>query len=183
MMKKHRNIVLFLVKFFVVYFLLFISYAVYLQKSQKREDGFSCSSITVQVAKQTSKLLTFSGYKNQFIQHDKEMSIKLLIDGKYVSRVIEGCNSISIIILFLAFIIAFPGSLKATVLFGLLGSLLIYIINIFRIAFLSVMLYQFPEEQVLLHNVVFPLIIYGTTFLLWVLWVQKFSNYKKWKLN
>ena len=84
-----------------------------------------------------------------------------------------------LLVLLLAFIIAFPGSLKATVLYSITGSLLIYGINILRIAFLTVMLYKYPNQQVFLHNLVFPAIIYGATFLLWVLWVHKFSNYKK----
>ncbi|MFY8008070.1 MAG: exosortase family protein XrtF, partial [Flavobacterium sp.] len=58
------------------------------------------------------------------------------------------------------------------VLFGLL---LIHLLNISRIALLSVALYHFPEQEQLLHDVIFPLIIYGVVFLLWVIWVNKFS--------
>ena len=178
-MKRQRNIVLFLVKFFATYFLLFVMYSLYLQKTQKREAVFSCSPVTTMVAEQTEAVLTFFDYDAAHVQHEEEMSVKLLINGHYTARVIEGCNSFSIIILFLSFIIAFAGSLKATVVFGLLGSLLIYGINILRIAFLTVMLYKYPNHQEFLHNLVFPAIIYGATFLLWVIWVQKFSKYKK----
>lgn len=178
-MKKQRSIVLFLVKFFATYFILFALYSYYLHKTQDKEGFFSCAPVTTTVAKQTTSFLNLLGYKSSYVQHDKEMSIKLLINGNYIARVIEGCNSFSIVILFLAFIVAFPGSLKATVLYSIAGSLLIYGINILRISFLTVMLYKFPNKQVLLHNLVFPAIIYGTIFLLWVLWVHKFSNYKK----
>ena len=178
-MKKQRDIVLFLVKFFATYFILFVLYSYYLQKTQDKETFFSCAPITTTVAKQTTTVLNLFGYNASYVQHDKEMSVKLILNGNYTARVIEGCNSFSIIILFLAFIVAFPGSLKATILYGMVGSFLIYGINILRIAFLTVMLYKFPNEQMFLHNLVFPAIIYGTTFLLWVLWVHKFSNYKK----
>ena len=178
-MKRQRNIVLFLVKFFATYFILFVLYSYYLQKTQDKEGFFSCAPVTAAVAKQTTGVLNLLGYKASFIQHDKEMSIKLLLNEKYTARVIEGCNSFSIIILFLAFIVAFPGTLKASILYSIVGSFLIYGINILRIAFLTVMLYKFPDEQMFLHNLVFPAIIYGTTFLLWVLWVHKFSNYRK----
>ena len=40
--------------------------------------------------------------------------MKLIINNKYLARVIEGCNSISIIILFVSFIVAFSGPLKTT---------------------------------------------------------------------
>lgn len=175
-MKIQRNIVLFLAKFFATYILLFVLYSVYLQNTQEKGDVFSCSPITTTVAKQTSSVLNFVGYDTQFEQHDREMSVKLMLNGYYTSRVIEGCNSISIIILFLSFIIAFPGTIKATIWYSIFGIVVIYAINVLRIAFLTVMLYKYPKEQVLLHNIVFPAIIYGTTFLLWVLWVQKFSK-------
>jgi len=103
----------------------------------------------------------------------------VLLNDVYVSRVIEGCNSISIIILFIAFIAAFSGGLKATILYSFVGSFLIYIINILRIAFLSFMFYKYPNQQVFLHNIVFPAVIYGFTFLLWVIWVKRFSNLKR----
>ncbi|MFY0629784.1 MAG: exosortase family protein XrtF [Flavobacteriaceae bacterium] len=178
-MKKQRNIVLFLVKFFATYFILFVLYSLYLQKTQEKGDVFSCSPITTTVAEQTESVLSFFGYDAAHMQHEEEMSVKMLINGNYTARVIEGCNSLSIIILFLSFIFAFPGSLKSTILFGLVGGLIIYGVNILRIAFLTVMLYKYPNQQEFLHNLVFPAIIYGITFLLWVLWVHKFSNYKK----
>lgn len=176
---KQRKVILFLIKFFASYFMLFVFYSIYLQQTQKKGEVFACSPITTKVAEQTEDVLSFLGYNVANVQHEKEMSVKLIMEGQYTARVIEGCNSISIIILFIAFIIAFPGTFKATLLFALVGSALIYGINILRIAFLTVMLYKYPENQMLLHNVIFPLIIYGFTFFLWVLWVHKFSNYKK----
>lgn len=176
---KQRKVILFLIKFFASYFILFVFYSIYLQKTQKKGDVFVCSPVTTKVAEQTEDVLSFLGYNVANMQHEEEMSVKLIVDGQYTARVIEGCNSISIIILFIAFIVAFPGTLKATILYALAGSILIYIINILRIAFLTIMLHKYPDNQILLHNVIFPLIIYGFTFFLWVLWVHKFSNYKK----
>ncbi len=178
-MKKHKNVVFFLIKFFATYFILFAIYSTYLQKSQEKKVKFKTASITTLVADQTVSLLEVFGYDAGAFQHKEELSVKLLIDGKYTARVIEGCNSISIIILFVAFIIAFAGSLKATIIYSILGSLFIYTINVIRIAFLSVMIFKYPNQQEFLHNLVFPAIIYGAVFLLWVIWVNKFSNYKK----
>ncbi len=178
-MNKYKKITVFLIKFFGTYFLLFAIYAAYLHKSQIKENGFQCSSLTTKVADQTVSLLNTFGYHVTSIQHSEEMSVKLLVSGQYVARVIEGCNSMSIIILFVSFIIAFAGPTKNTILYVIIGSLIIYGINILRIAFLTMMLYKYPQEQLLLHNLVFPAIIYGTTFLLWIVWVQKFSHYKK----
>lgn len=118
------------------------------------------------------------GYDAEIEQHSEELSIKFMLNGDYVSRIIEGCNSVSIIILFLAFIIAFSGSFIKTFLFGLLGSILIYIVNVLRIIALSILYHQFPEYQTILHDLLFPAVIYGLVFILWITWVKFFSNLK-----
>jgi exosortase family protein XrtF len=177
--KKYKDTLIFLIKFFTTYFILALFYNTYLESSQQKKDIFKTSSITTKVASQTTEVLTFFGYDAHFVQHENEMSAKLLIRDTYTSRVTEGCNSLSLIILFISFIIAFAGSIKATVFFILFGSILIYTINVLRIALLSVLVYQFPSHIGILHNLVFPAIIYGTIFMLWVLWVHKFSNFKR----
>ena len=178
-MKGQRNTVLFLIRFFVTYFILFGTYSFYLNKTQQKEGVFSCSPITKAVANQTKTLLSVFDYNVEILQHTEEMSMKVILNNTYVSRVIEGCNSISIIILFIAFIVAFRGGIKETIIFGVIGSIIIYGVNIVRISFLTAMIYEYQHYQDVLHNIVFPLIIYGTTFLLWIVWVHKFSNYKK----
>ena len=49
----------------------------------------------------------------------------------------------AIMILFISFIIAFSGKFKATVLYTLFGVVLIYILNVLRIAVLTVLLFYF----------------------------------------
>jgi membrane protein CcdC involved in cytochrome C biogenesis len=44
---------------------------------------------------------------------------------------------------------------------------------------LSVLMYHFPGQVSFLHGVLFPLFIYGVVFILWVIWVSKFSLYAK----
>lgn len=178
-MRKNRTIIIFLVKFFVTYFILFGIYSFYLNHTQQKADPFTCSPVTGMVANHVQKLATVLGYNAAIEQNTDELSIRFLLNGQYVSRIIEGCNSFSIIILFLAFIIAFSGSLKATVLFGFFGSLLIYFVNLLRIIALSVLYYRYPNYQDILHNLLFPAIIYGLTFMLWITWVKFFSNITK----
>jgi len=119
------------------------------------------------------------GYDAEIEQHSDELSIRYLLNGVYVSRIVEGCNAFSIIILFLSFIIAFSGPLKSTILFGLFGSVLIYSVNILRIIAISILFDRFPEHKNILHDLVFPSIIYGLTFILWVTWVKYFSKLNK----
>lgn len=178
-LQKNRTIIIFLIKFFVTYFVLSGIYSIYLKQTQEKVNFFSCSPITKTVAnhvQQTAKMLGYDAYVEQ---NSNELSMKLMLNGKYVSRIIEGCSSISIIILFLSFIIAFSGSLKATILFGLFGSVLIYIVNVLRIIALGVLYYKFPKYQDILHDLLFPAVIYGLTFVLWITWVKFYSNINK----
>lgn len=176
-MKKYKNITQFLIRFFVVYFVLSGLYSYYLNKTQSK-NPFTCAPITEIVSSQTTSILNYLGYKASNVQHDQELSMKLLVEDNYVARVIEGCNSISLLVLFVAFVLAFPGKLITAIIFSVVGSIFIYTINVLRIVFLTIMLHKYPDQQELLHNLVFPAIIYGTIFLLWVLWVNKFSSIK-----
>lgn len=154
-------------------------YSSYLNSNQEKEILFACAPITEIVANHTVDLVEVFGYAAVVEQHQDELSMKFLLNNVYVARVIEGCNSISVIILFLAFIIAFAGKFITTIIFGIVGSVLIYATNIFRMAILAITILEYPKHQELMHNLVFPAIIYGMVFLLWVIWVNKFSNYTK----
>lgn len=160
----------------MVYGVLTFAYKLYLDYSDGSE--YYPDYLTNLVAKQTEALLDTFDYDTQIAQHPNEPSMKLIINGKYVARVIEGCNSISIIILFVSFVIAFAGKFKATFFYILAGSVLIYAVNLIRIAILSVGLYHYPWRSEELHTVIFPMIIYGMVFLLWMFWVNRFSNTK-----
>ena len=128
---------------------------------------------------QSETLLNSLGYQTQVLPHPDEPSMKLIINNKYVARVIEGCNSLSVIILFISFVIAFAGRLKPTIIYLLAGSVLIYAVNLFRIVILSIGLFHYPWRRDILHNIIFPLIIYGMVFLLWMVWVNRFATLKK----
>jgi exosortase family protein XrtF len=162
---------LFLTKFFGVYLFLTFIYQSYLMRSHSKVDD-----ITVIVARNTIGVLNLFDVAS-IEESNKDHFIKLFYKQTYVARVIEGCNAMSIIVLFISFVIAFSGKIKQTVLFILLGSIIIYILNVLRIALLCVLMYHFPSQEPILHGVVFPLIIYGTVFILWIIWVNKFSKY------
>ena len=141
--------------------------------SQKKK----ADTFTVLVANQSKTILTWFDASAYSAPHQREPSIKLFYKGKYISRIIEGCNALSVIILFISFVIAFKGRIKNTLFFIFFGSILIHIMNVLRIALLCMALYSFPKQEQLLHDVLFPLAIYGFVFMLWVIWVNKYSIY------
>ena len=171
---KYNLVIKFILLFLAVYISLSVCYKLYLDYS--KDSKYYPDYITNLVARQSEELINSVGYNAQVLPHPDEPSMKLIINGKYLARVIEGCNSVSVIILFISFIMAFSGSLKTTFFYALSGSVLIYAVNLIRIAVLSIGLYHYPWRRDILHTVIFPGIIYGMVFLLWVVWVNRFSK-------
>jgi len=132
--------------------------------------------VTHLVAQQSETLINAFGYASVIAPHPEEASMKLYINGQFLARVVEGCNAISVMILFTAFVVAFFDTWKSTLLYIFAGVVLIYGLNIFRIALLCIGIYEFPEQYHLLHGILFPLVIYGVVFLLWIIWVNRFSK-------
>ena len=172
---QYKPFLLFLGKFIASYLILTILYQNYLNTFDAK--NAEVDSVTQIVANQTATVLSWFDSQSYTMPHLKEPTVKLFYKGQYISRIIEGCNAISVIILFIAFVIAFTGKFKNTIIFILFGSILIHILNIGRIALLCVALYNFPQYEHLLHGVIFPLVIYGVVFLLWVIWVNNYSVY------
>ena len=172
---QFKPFLLFLAKFAASYLVLTFIYQSYLNQfdvAKMEVDGF-----TKVVAHQSQKVLSIFDTNSYTESNYKEASVKLFYKGKWIARVIEGCNALSIIILFVSFIIAFTGKLKPTVLYIICGSVLIHVMNVTRIALLCMALHKFPQYDSLFHDLLFPLVIYGVVFLLWVIWVNKYSFY------
>ena len=170
--EQYRPFFVFLIRFFLVYVVLTVGYQYFLDNN--RQQG-AADDITKSVAAQTEYVLDVMGFDANVRQHRSEPSMMLVIDDVYVARVVEGCNGISVIILFAAFVVAFKGRTRRTILFIIGGSLIIHILNVLRIVLLSIALLHYPEYEHLLHGVIFPLFIYGVVFSLWVIWVNKYS--------
>jgi len=107
---------------------------------------------------------------------NKSSGYWLFYHGKYVARIIEGCNAMRVMILFTAFIIAFRGKTTSSLLFIGSGIASIHLLNITRIVALTIALSSFPQFETALHDIVFPLFIYGYVFILWIVWVNKWAN-------
>ncbi|WP_446697946.1 exosortase family protein XrtF [Winogradskyella pulchriflava] len=177
LLTKYKLVIRFIAIFLLVYGTLTLGYYLYLNMSDGSK--YYPDYMTNLVAKQTNALLNGIGYDTVVLPHPNEASMKVIIEGKFVARVIEGCNAISIIILFLSFIVAFSGKLKTTLIYCFAGSIIIYAFNLIRIVILSVGLYHYPWRREVMHEVIFPLLIYGTVFLLWMVWVNRFSKTEK----
>lgn len=174
LIKKYKPVIRFILTFLTVYIVLSVGYKFYLDLSDGSK--YYPDYLTHTVAKQSQDILNSFGYETQVEPHTDEPTMKIIVKDKYVARVVEGCNSISVIILFIAFIIAFSGKFKVTLFYLLAGSTLIYVVNLLRISILSIGLFHYPWRREILHVVIFPSIIYGMVFILWMVWVNRFSK-------
>ena len=176
-MKQYKPFFIFLTKFLLFYIVFTFVYKMYLDQYDVAKN--EVDSFTEIVANQTEKLLGVFTESKASIPHDKEPSVKLFFKEKYVARIIEGCNAVSIMILYAAFIFAFSTEWKKTGLYIIFGIVLIHVLNVIRIALLASSLYYYPQYEEILHGTIFPLFIYGVVFILWILWVTKFSGHAK----
>ena len=176
-MKKYfilyKPFLVFLASFFLTYIVLTFLYQNYLGNFEENK----LDSITKIVGRNTEQVLLLFTNDASVQEIAPEPYLRLIYHQKYVARIIEGCNAISVIILFVSFIVAFSGKLIPTLLYLFGGSLIIYVLNVLRIAALSALIFYFPNQESLLHGVIFPLSIYGVVFILWLIWVRKFSKY------
>lgn len=171
---KYKSVIRFVVLFLGTYLVLSVIYSFYLDFSKSGD--YYPDFVTNLVAKQSSELISGFGYDAEVIPHETETSMKLIVNKVFLARIVEGCNAISIMILFTAFIVSFAERFKKTVLFILAGVVIIYSVNVVRIAILTIALYEYPEYSETLHGVIFPAIIYGMVFLLWMLWVRMLTK-------
>ncbi len=169
----YKPFLFFLGTFFFTYIVLTFLYQEYLNSFGENK----LDTITRLVGENTKQVLQLFDNKAIVEENKSEPYIMVFYKQKYIARIIEGCNAISVIILFVSFVAAFSGKLKPTLFFIFGGSLFIYILNVLRIGFLCVLVFNFPNQNQFLHGVLFPLFIYGVVFILWLIWVNKFSRY------
>jgi exosortase family protein XrtF len=174
---QYKPFFTFLLKFALFYFVFAFIYSQFL--NQFDVFNFETDSITKTVSNHTYHLMQFFNEDYQILPNKKEACMNVVYNGKYVARIVEGCNAISVIILFAAFVFAFANEWIKTIFYILVGSLLVYILNLIRIILLVKAIYFYPEYQEVLHGTIFPLFIYGVVFILWIIWVTKFSKYAK----
>jgi len=173
LIRKNKPVIKFLAIFLISYITLSLIYTIYLTISDA-PDIFTSS-----VATQTVDCLNYLGYNTTKSLNGDSGFINLFVNGKNFSGIAEGCNAISIMILFIAFIIAFAKGFKKTFLFGLFGIIAIHIMNIVRIIILVICIYHFPKYTHTLHSIIFPALIYSAVFLLWMYWVASFKQTEK----
>lgn len=173
-MKDFLPVLKILVRFVVLYIVLVLLYQFYLNSyAEEVVDPF-----TRNVAEQVASFQSLVGFPTVLVDSMKLHSVLFKTYGKFTTRMVEGCNVISVAILFSAFVFAFYKGTK-TFLYVLGGLILLHILNVFRIVLLNIIYLKYPKYEKIGHDYVFPAIIYGGVVMLWLVWIQFFALRKK----
>ncbi|MCX6313047.1 MAG: archaeosortase/exosortase family protein [Bacteroidetes bacterium] len=101
------------------------------------------------------------------------------IDGTHGLWIGDPCNGLTLFALFTSFILAYPGSWKNKLWFIPVGITAIYTMNIIRLTVLCIIVLKKPLWLEFNHTYLFQVLMYGFIFMLWYIWINKFSGKPK----
>ncbi len=171
MFKDFKYSFLFLGKFLVIYFVGNILYGIFIDAYVDTPDP-----ITYWVTAQTSNIQNAFGGQSSIKINDGIKSISMRYNGEGVVNVFEGCNGVNVMIVFVAFIIAYGGSIKRMLWFLPVGLLVIHFFNLLRIILLYVTAQHHNQYFYYIHKYFFTAALYIVVVGLWILWVAKLST-------
>ena len=170
MLKDFKPVLIVLARFVLIWLFLLGIYQFYLHQFS----GSGLDPISKWVAFQSAKVQDFFGYKTILVDQPQYETTWFYINNVYASRMVEGCNAISVMLLFVPFVFAFYKGWK-TFVFVILGLLFLHVMNVLRIAGLNYVIMEHPKYTKIGHDYFFPAVIYGSVVLLWLIWIKFFA--------
>ncbi|MFK7758105.1 MAG: exosortase X [Flavobacteriales bacterium] len=162
---------------FGVWFLVLLTAWYFLYEVVIKPNDFYDKHVIATIASQGQWFLEFLGYSTLLFDYSGNgFSDFVQIQGSPGVIIGAGCDGLVIIALFIIFISLFAGPVRHKLWFIPLGILLIHSLNVLRVAILAIIVLYRPEWLAFNHDYTFVLITYGFVFLLWMIWVNKFSQ-------
>jgi exosortase family protein XrtF len=153
----------------ILYSVLFLIYQFVVKQYTYYDQAFIAFII-----KGANLLLTTLGYDTFMVLQDRDFQL-LGVDGSRGVWIGSECNAIKLFALFAVFVIAYPGKLKHKLWFIPVGIIAIHILNVLRVAALAIIAKVNFYYLDFNHTYTFTFIVYGFIFLLWMIWVNRFS--------
>lgn len=170
MLKDFKPVLGILLRFIIIYLVLLFTYQFYLNSFKAQGLDPYSRAIAEQVSFIQNKL-NFPTLLFDDVSHEQ---VHFYVKKEYVTRMVEGCNAVSVIILFVSFVFAFYKGAK-TFVFVAVGLLALHVMNVFRIVGLNIVTRDYPEYNKLAHDYLFPAVIYGSVVALWLVWIKFFA--------
>ena len=170
MLKDFKPVLSILLRFVIIYLVLLFAYQFFLNSFEKEGlDPFSRM-----IAEQVRHIQNSMSYPTQLYNDVKGEQVWFYVKTAYATRMVEGCNAVSVMILFVAFVFAFYKGSK-TFIFILVGLGLLYGMNLLRIVGLNIVMTDYKQYGKISHDFIFPAVIYGTVVVLWLIWIKFFA--------
>lgn len=170
MLKDFKPVLSILLRFIIIYVVLLLGYQFYL--NSYKETGLD--PFSRMIAEQVSYIQNILKYPTQLYNDVEKEQVWFYVKNVYVTRMVEGCNAISVMILFVSFVFAFYKGAK-TFIFVLIGLMILYVINVLRIVGINLLVSDYKQYEKMAHDFLFPAVIYGTVVILWLVWIKFFA--------
>lgn len=161
----------FLAKFLAIYILGNVVYGIFVESSGNRPD-----EITSIVTRQASAILSWFGEPVSVINNMEKPTVLLQQSGNTILSVYEGCNGVNVMVVFIAFILAFGGKKKMIALFIITGLVIIHAMNLIRILLLYYVALSYQHYFYFVHKYIFTAVLYLVVFALWTIWIMYFNE-------
>lgn len=107
---------------------------------------------------------------------DAHIPTLVLMAGEQSVVVGPACNGLVLYALFAGFILAFPGPWLRKVWFIPAGIVLIWLLNVLRVAALAIN-HSYSHQTVdFNHHYTFTFVVYSCIFMLWMLWAKRMAT-------
>lgn len=162
-MKKlfQSEIAKFILKVLLIYVAWYVVYELWLLPT-----GIIDEPLSVNIASVSAGILSFLGEDVFFYERI------VGIAGAGGIEIVDGCNGIAAIGLFIGFIYAYPGAWGPRILFSIFGIAVIYLVNISRIVVLAYTQLHWPQGFDFTHEYSTTTIFYIAIFVLWMIWAN-----------
>lgn len=156
-----RSVLTFLAKGLAVYGLWYVVYDLWLLP-----DGRFDAWLSKNVASVSGALLSGLGFEATADGRS------IFLPGVAGVRIVNGCNGLSTIGLFIGFVVAYPGRMWRRLWFIPLGIFVIYATNVLRVGTMLLVQKYWPVAFDPLHGFGLTTIFYVVVFGLWVAWTH-----------
>jgi exosortase family protein XrtF len=167
-MKGRKQVILFIASTIGLYLIWYLVYDLWLMPDARLDRWLNHFTTGT-----GAKLLSYLGF-----QADANRAV-ISLENQNFLRVGNSCNGLEFFVLFSGFIILFPGPWKKKLFFIPAGIFIIFMLNVLRIAVLTIN-YSFSRHTFdFNHKYTYSFIIYAAIFGMWMIWVNKFSPLNK----
>jgi len=158
---KENPLVTFAVKALAIYLIWYVAYELVILPDGRVDRWLSLNIISV------------SGGVLDLLGYDVYTAGRIIGIGESAGiMLVNGCNGLEAIGLFLGFVIAYPGDNVKRAIYIAIGMMVIYLVNVLRIVVLAITQVFWAEFFDFTHDYSTTAIFYMVIFVLWMIWAN-----------